>query len=117
MKNTTKFLLLILLPAIAPLIVPPSWLASGFLLILIAFALLVLLGVAVWRGRSWALRLMIFIQGLNIIVHIMMFLPHAKTPEGILDPMYIITSIISVALSLYLMLRLDRTDIQTQMIA
>ena len=107
---------MILLPAIAPLIYPPSILLPGLLLILIAFALLILLGVVIWRGRSWALRLMIFILGLNVIIHIMMFLPHAKTPQGVLDPIFIVASILSMVLSLYLVLRLDRTDIRTQMI-
>jgi len=116
MNNTTKFLLMILLPAIAPLIYPPLLVMAALPLIIISFALLVLLGVFVWRGRSWALRLMIFVLGISLIAHIMMFFPHAKTPQGITDIPYITTSILSMGLSLYLVLRLDQTDIRTQMV-
>ncbi len=116
MKNSTKFLFLILLPAIAPLIYPPSMILPGLPLIIIALILLALLGVVIWRGRSWALRLMIFIQGLNVIIHVMMFFSHAKSPDGLLDLPYILTSLISMVLSTYLLLRLDRVDIRTQMI-
>jgi hypothetical protein len=116
MKTSTKFLLLILLPALAALIYPPKTILAGLPLMLIAFVLLGLLGFVVWRGRFWSLRLMIFIQGINVIVHIMMFIPHAKTPFGVLDFSYISASVLSMILSTYLVLRLDRTDIRTLML-
>jgi hypothetical protein len=116
MKTSNRLFLFILLPAIAPLLYPPGTLIAGLPILVFAFILLALLGVFVWRGRNWALTLMIFIQGLNVINHLMMFFAHAKTPQGEIDILYIVFAIASVALSTYLVLRLDRVDVRVQMV-
>lgn len=101
---------------IAPLMFPPNLLASGFLVVLFAAALFIIIGVFLLRGSSQMLTLAIFLQGLNAIVRIMMFFPHATFIDGSANIIYIVTSILSISLSIYLVLRLDKVDIRTRMV-
>jgi len=112
-----KILLFIVLPTITPLLYPPQTLAAGLPVIAVGILIFVILGILLMRGRSMALTLTIFIQGVNVIVRLMMFLPHAQTASGQLDWIYILTNILSIALSTYILLRLDRVDVRKQMIA
>jgi hypothetical protein len=68
------------------------------------------------QGRSLALTLLIFLQGFNVIVRLMMFWPHFTNNSGNVDILYVLTSILSLALSAYLVLRLDKVDVRVQMI-
>jgi hypothetical protein len=117
MKPSQRLLLFIILPIIAILFFPPETLLSGLGVILVALAAFVLLGVMEWRGVTWALVLSIFIQGVNVIVRLMLFLRHAvPVAEQPPDILFIITSLVSIALSLWLMLRLDRVDVRVTMV-
>jgi hypothetical protein len=91
-------------------------LEGGFLGIIAEFVLFAALGFFLLRGRSTALSLSIFLQGLNVIIRIMMLYSHATFMDGSTDFMYILTSFLSIALSMYLVLRLDRVDVRTQMV-
>ncbi len=115
MKTGLKFLLFFLLPIIAVLLFPPSTLSGGLPVLVVAIVSFGLLAFAVWRGRSWALVLAIFLQGFNAIIRLMMFLSHAVPANsgGQPDIPYIITSLLSIALSVYLVLRLDRVDVRS----
>jgi hypothetical protein len=115
MNTLNRVLLFILLPIIAILIYPAAWLTPGLLIILIIVVLLALLGLLLWRGRAIALTFAIFLQGMNVIIRMMMFLSHAAPQAGKFDPAFIITSLLGLALSLYLMLRLDAPDIRSTM--
>lgn len=115
MSNLEKLLLFILLPALAPMIYPPATLLNGIPVIALAMLVLMLIGVLTWRGNRLALVLSIFLQGLNVIVRLMMFFPHAVSRAGEYDWVYIITALASIGLSWYLLLRLDRTDVRLKM--
>jgi hypothetical protein len=108
-------LLFILLPILAILIYPTAMLAPGLIVILVVVVLLALLGLLLWRGRAIALTFAIFLQGMNIIIRMMMFLSHAAPQAGKFDVPFIITSLIGLGLSFYLMLRLDEPDIRSTM--
>jgi hypothetical protein len=101
---------------IIPLILyPPSTLAGGLPVIAVSAIAMAALGFMAIRGRAWALTMSIFIQGFNAIIRIMMFFPHAvsvSTGTAFTDWPYIITSVISVALSIWFLYRLDRTDVR-----
>jgi hypothetical protein len=116
MSTIQKILLFFLLPAIAAILYPPQTFQSGILGIALVVVVFFLLGFMLLRGSTRALTLSIFIQGLNAIVRIMMFFPNATTPSGATDLAYILTSILSISLSIYLLLRLDETDIKIQMV-
>jgi hypothetical protein len=115
--STFKIILIFfLLPFLAPILFPPDLLVSGFLAVIITAVLFVGLGFLLLRGSARALTLAIFLQGLNAIVRIMMFFPHATFPNGSADIIYIVTSILSISLSVYLLIRLDQVDIRTRMV-
>jgi hypothetical protein len=117
MQNSKRILLFFVLPALAPLLYPPDWLGGqvwiGFALAVLLF---VALGFALMRGRSTALTLSIFLQGLNVIIRLMMFFPHAAPSLGVLDIPFIIASLLSIGLSMYILLRLDQVDVRVQMV-
>lgn len=101
---------------IVPLILyPPATLAVGLPIIAVAAIAVAALGFMAIRGRPWALTMSIFIQGFNAIIRIMMFFPHAvsiSTGTPFTDWPYIFTAFISIALSIWFLYRLDRTDVR-----
>ena len=115
MSTTKRFLLFILLPVIALLSYPPSLIGGGILLIAIMAALFVLLGWALWTGRNAALTFSIFLHGINVVVRTMMFFSQAIPKDAPANIPFIITSIIGIALSMYLLLRLDMSDVRITM--
>jgi hypothetical protein len=116
MSTSQRILFYFIIPILAPLILPPRILAGAYLGIIAEVILFGAMGFFLMSGRSTALKLSIFFQGLNVIIRLMMLFPRATLPNGTTDPVYILTSVISIALSLYLVLRLDRVDIRTQMV-
>ena len=115
MQLFQRILIFFVLPAIAPLLFPPEVIGGAWIAILLDVILFAALGFALTRGKLTALTLLIFIQGLNVIVRLMMFFPNSATPDGTWLYANIITSILSIAISMYLVLRLDRVDIRSQM--
>jgi len=116
MSLFTRILLFIILPAIAVLSYPPSILENALPVFIIVFVVFILLGWLVWRGRSPALTLSIFIQGLNVIIRLMMFFPNAKPAGQPVDFIYMAASLLGMVISAYLMFRLDGGDIRAQMV-
>jgi hypothetical protein len=117
MMNTfQRILFFFVLPIVSPLVLPPRMLAGGFLGIIAEVILFGAMGFFLMRGWSTALKLSIFLQGLNVIIRLMMLFPHITSADGSFDSIYTLTSLLSIALSLYLVLRLDRVDIRTQMV-
>jgi hypothetical protein len=116
MNTTQRVMFFFVIPIIAPLLFPPSLLEGGIWVIGFEVLLFLALGYALLRGRSTALRLVIFLQGLNVVVRLMMFFPHAVLQGGVVNWIFIITSLLSMALSMYLVLRLDQVDVRTQMV-
>jgi hypothetical protein len=126
MNQTQRFLLYFVLTALAPLLFPPDVLAgmvapsgglslAGIIFIVLYLVLFIGLGVLLMRGRSNALTLSIFLQGLNVIVRLMMLFPRVYT-QGEFNTVFVITSFLSMALSMYLLLRLDKVDIRSTMV-
>lgn len=116
MSTFQRILFFFVIPIVSPLLLPPRMLAGGFLGIIAEVILFGALGFFLLRGNSTALTLCIFLQGLNVIIRLMMMFSHMTFPDGSFDFIYTFTSVISIALSLYLVLRLDRVDVRTQMV-
>jgi hypothetical protein len=117
MDNTRRFLFYILLPVVALLCYPPSTLISGFIGIVLAILFIAFLGWMVWRGRSVALTMLILSQGFNVIIRLMMFFPNSVNKNGAWNLPFVITCLAGLALSFWLMLRLDKADVRSQMVA
>jgi hypothetical protein len=126
MSSNRKLLLYFVLPTLAPLIFPPDWITgllfpggyvspAGVIGLLLVIALFIGLGFMLMGGSSSALTLAIFLQGLNVIVRLMMLFPRVYSQGGYNIP-YIVTTILSISLSMYLLLRLDRVDIRATMV-
>ena len=108
---------LLLLQPLPLLLFPPALLAEALPLIAIVVALMWVLSWMVWRKRTWALTLSIFIQGLNVIIRVMMLLSNAVSASGNIDLVFIVTSVLAIVLSWLFLYRLDNQDLRAAMAA
>jgi hypothetical protein len=115
MNPEQKKILPIIVLQILPLILfPPSLLASGWLAMVLLAVIFVLLGIALIRGKNWALSMSLFMQGINIVVRMMMVFPNSQiAATGAVSWEFVITSILAIGLSLFFLLRLDQPDIRS----
>jgi len=122
MKTYMRVLLFFVLPVIAPLLFPPDHLLGMMpdVLLGVATALVALvIGFFIWRGYGLALTFSIFLQGFNVITRLMMFfstivtLNSANQPQ--VDFLFMGVSVLSIGISLWVLLRLDRVDVHAQM--
>ena len=111
--------LFLILQPLALLLFPPALLLSaGAVPIMIVVALAWGLSWMIWRRRQWALTLSIFVQGLNVIARLMMLLSNAIDPTtGQYNIMFIITSVLAIVLSGYILYRFDTPDMRAVMVA
>ena len=114
LKRVAPFLFLQFIPV---LIFPFDLLQEAWTLVVIVIVALSALGFMVWRGRTWALTMSIFLQGLNVIIRVMMLLPRAISPQTGLDFLFVSTSLLAIGLSWFLLYRFDRPEVRAAMIA
>ena len=121
MLNNQKLFLIYLFQIIPLLIFPLETLKSGLVLIGFMVIIFALLGYGLWRGRNWALSLSLTLQGFNVIVRLMMLFPNAlmrlASGDFIFDLSYIALGVVSIILSLFFLLRLDRPDVRSTIVA
>ena len=118
MKTPQRVLLFFILPLIGPLLYPPDTLLPSLPAVAAAVAVFVVIGIFLWQGRQLALTFSIFMQGFNVIVRLMMFFSTAVKLAGgkpQVDLLYIILSVLSIGVSMWVLLRLDRMDVHAQM--
>jgi hypothetical protein len=115
MKPYLRALLFFVLPIIAVMSYPPEWLMSAIGVVIVALAFFIFLGIMLMRGRHLALTFSIFVQGFNVIIRLMMFFPNGISSHGVYDYVYIVTCLIGLILSLWLLLRLDHDDVRLLM--
>jgi len=122
MKTYMRVLLFFVLPVIAPLLFPPDQLVEVVPAVLLGVATAVvalLIGFFQWRGYSLALTFNIFLQGFNVITRLMMGFSTAVTlgasGQPNVDFLFIVLSLLSIGLSLWLLLRLDHVDVRALM--
>lgn len=116
MSKTKIILIFFLLPTIAPLLFPPHTLAAGIAAVAVVAAIFVGLGFLLLRGSMQALKLSIFLQGLNAIIRTMMFFSNATFSDGTANIAYIVTSVLSIGISVYVLIHLDRTEVRIRMV-
>jgi hypothetical protein len=115
MKINNRILLFFVLPTLAPLILPPQTLLSGIGVVVVTAAFLLASGYFVYRGEPQALTLVIFLQGLNVVIKMMLFFSTSVSEKGVADTVFAVTALLSIGLSLYLLFRLDSADIRSQL--
>lgn len=114
-----KFLIPLILFQIVPVIIfPLETITAGISIFGIIALLYALLGFGIWRGRAWALTMSIFLQGFNIIIRMMMLFPHAiRADGGGWDTPYISMAVISMAISGWFLIRLDKPDVRSLIVS
>ena len=121
MKTSQRVLLFFILPLLGPLLYPPETLLGALPVVGVGAAVFILIGVMLWRGRSLALTFSIFLQGFNVIIRLMMFFSNSveRTASGGANVhwVYFVLSLLSIGFSLWLLLRLDRSDVHAAMVA
>jgi hypothetical protein len=121
MSNQRQLLLIYLFQIVPLLIFPLETLISGIAIVGILVVVFALLGYGLWRGRNWALSLSITMQGFNVVIRLLMLFPNAlmRLSGGgfVFDLPYLALSAVSIALSLFFLLRLDRPDIRATIVA
>ena len=116
MSLTNRILLFFVLPILGIFFYPPSFLMGGIVAVLIVVALFIGLGVLMLQGRSLALTFCIFTQGMNIIIRVMMFFNNSFPADAPADIAFLITSLVGMLISFWLVTRLDRQDVRLTMI-
>jgi hypothetical protein len=115
MKINNRILLFFVLPTLAPLLLPLDTLSSGIGAVIFAAGLLLASGYFLYIGKPLALTFSIFLQGLSFIVRLMLFFSTSVSEQGVIDWAFTITSLLSLALSFYLVFRLDEVDIRAKL--
>lgn len=70
------------------------------------------LGWALWRRKEWARILTIFCQGFNVVIRLITLLPNVYRPERGLNAALLVTYVLSIVLSLWLLMSIDRPEVQ-----
>lgn len=120
MTSSRRLAPLFFLQVIPLILYPPELMAKGFVVLAVVALAYLGLGFMVLRGRAWALTLSIFSQGFNVIIRLMMFFSHAVNLVGeqrVVDVAWIVTGLVAIALSVWFLLRLDRSDVRLLMTA
>jgi hypothetical protein len=115
MRINNRIVLFFVLPTLAPLILPPAILIEGLLTVVFVAVVFLATGYFLKKGNSLALTLLIFMLGINFITRLMMFFSRSVSQQGVVDWPFAITSLLSLALSMYLVFRLDQIDIRAQL--
>jgi len=115
MSLTNRLLLFFILPIIGIFCYPPSTLSGGLIVVLVAVVLFIGLGFLMLQGRTLALTFCIFTQGMNVIIRIMMFFNNSFADNGAPNAAFLVASLIGMAISFWLIFRLDRQDVRLTM--
>ena len=116
MSLLNRILFFFILPIVGIFLYPPDTLSGGFVVVLVLLLLFIGLGVLLLQGRSLALTFSIFLQGMNVIIRIMMFFANGFTTEGVPDLLFVLANILAIAVSVWLVTRLDKQDIRLTMV-
>ena len=103
------------LPVLGTLFYQPSMLSKASSVLSVVGIIFLGLAYLLWRGYSKALTFMIFVNGMNVIVRIMMLLSTSFSEEGVFNPSFTIFGLVGAVISLYLVLRLDEVDVRQYM--
>ena len=115
MSTLKKVLLFFILPIFGIMIYEPSFLGGSFSVLIIALIFLIVVGLLLWQGYSKGLTFMIFLNGMNVIIRIMMLLSTSFSKESAFNLPFTLFVSVGAAVSFYLMLRLDKVDIRQHM--
>jgi hypothetical protein len=111
--SNTRAIRIVAFAQVVPLLLFP-WDLSIRSLVFIAILMLlaVFLGWALLQCKPWGRLLTIFVQGMNIIIRIVTFFANVYSPEAGLNVGLLVTYVLSVAISGFLLSYIDRPEMQ-----
>jgi hypothetical protein len=116
MSLINKILFFFILPILGILFYNPVILGKALPLIGIVATFFIIIGVLLMKGYSTVLTFAIFLNGMNVIVRLLMIVSNAFTKTGVFQPGFAIYTFAGMAISFFLMLRLDKVDVRRIMI-
>ena len=116
MSKITKTLLFFILPILGILFYDPAALIKAPILIVIVAAFFIGIGMLLMKGYATVLTFAIFLNGMNVIVRLLMLVSTAFTEAGVFQPGFAIFTFAGMAISFFLMLRLDKMDVRKTMV-
>ena len=113
-KQVLQLLTLLVLQVVAVILFPPAFFQQAPQAAVLPPALLILFALAlIAMNNGWMTAIagrssLIFVQGINIVVRLMMLFPNLKNAAGNWDWLLLIFQIIAMALSWYTMTRMEK---------
>ena len=112
-KTRSRMITYIAIAQFVPFVLFPWTLSVQSLVFGGVFVLLcALLGWALVRRKAWARKMTIFTQGFNIIVRMITFFGNVYSPESGVNLGLLITYVCSVVLSWFILLYIDKPEVQ-----
>jgi hypothetical protein len=114
-NQRTQLIVLLVLQAVAVIIYPPVFFQTAPQAAVLPPALLILFAIAIVAMNSGGLSSeagrssLIFVQGVNIVVRMMMLLPNLKNAAGNWDWFLLIIQIVAMGLSWYTITQIEKT--------
>lgn len=111
--SSTRDIRIVAFAQVVPLLLFP-WDVSVRSLVFIAILVLLslFLGWALLQHKPWGRLLTIFVQGMNIVVRIITFFGNVYAPETGLNVGLLVTYLLSIVISGFLLVYIDRSEIQ-----
>jgi hypothetical protein len=114
-RSQSRLITLVAVAQFVPLVLFPWPLRVSSVVVIAILALLAaLLGAMLYRRKPWGITLTIFVQGINVIVRIITFFANVYTENEGLDVAFLLTYIVSVALSFVVLSSIDRPEIRLE---
>lgn len=113
-NQRTQLIVLLVLQVVAVILFPPTFFQQAPQAAVLPPALLILFTLAlVAMNNGWMIPAsgrtsLVFIQGINIVVRLMMFFPNLKNAAGNWDWFLLILQIVAIALSWYTITQMEK---------
>ncbi len=112
-RATSRGIMAVAIAQFIPLVIFP-WKASAHsvVFVVVLLALCAFLGWGLITRRSWGRTLTIFVQGFNIIVRVITFFANVYRPNSGVNLALLLTYIVSIVISGFLLSYIDRSEVQ-----
>ena len=116
MSQINKILLFFVLPILGILFYDPAILVNAIPVMSIVVVFLLIIGFLLMKGYSTVLTFAIFLNGMNVIVRLLMIISTAFSEDGVFNTGFTIFTFLGMAISFYLLLRMDKVDVRKTMV-
>jgi hypothetical protein len=113
-NQRTRLIVLLVLQVVAVILFPPAFLQKAPQAAVLPPALIILFALALiamnngWMAPTAGRTSLVFVQGINIVVRLMMLFPNLKNDAGNWDWLLLIFQVIAMALSWYTMTQMEK---------